>query len=259
MINFIIKKITKIARTVTVLAFWIIIWHIAAVKVDMAVLVSSPVEVAERLIELASEKDFYIIILSSVFRILTGFFTAVAVGVVLGIITAKIRILDELISPLLTVIKATPVASFIILALVWLNKETIPSFISFLMVMPILHGNVSEGLKNTPIELIEMTRVYNFSFVNKLTKLYIPSLLPYFTAGFKTSLGLAWKAGVAAEVLAFPKNSIGKQLYEAKTYLETVDVFAWTLTVIIISMILEKMLMLTVKKLTEKKKGAKLL
>ena len=122
------------------------------------------------------------------------------------------------------------------------------------MVLPIIHGNVSEGLKNTPKELVEMTRVFGFSPLMRLKKLYLPSVLPYFTAGFKTSLGLAWKAGVAAEVLAFPKNSIGKQLYEGKTYLETLDVFTWTLTVIIISIILEKLLMLTATRLTKRRK-----
>jgi NitT/TauT family transport system permease protein len=172
----------------------------------------------------------------------------------LGIATGKIRLLDELISPLLSIIKATPVASFIILALFWLTKESIPSFIAFLMVLPIIHGNVSEGIKNTPNELIEMTRIYDVKPLHRLTKLYIPNILPYFVAGFKTSLGLAWKAGVAAEVIALTKNSIGKELYEAKNYLETVDLFTWTLTVIVISRVLEKLLMMMVNSFTQKRK-----
>lgn len=257
MMNSIINKIPKFARTLIVLAFWIIVWQIIAIKVDSAVLVSTPAEVSKRLIQLMGEKEYYVIITSSVWRILSGFFIAVGIGTVLGIITAKIRILDEIFAPILSVIKATPVASFIILALVWLSKETIPSFISFLMVFPIIHGNVCEGLKNTPNDLIEMSKIYNLSLKHKLTKLYLPSILPYFSAGFKTSLGLAWKAGVAAEVLSFPKNSIGKQLYEGKTYLETVDVFAWTITVIVISVILEFLLMQTVKRLTSRKREAK--
>ncbi len=257
MMNSIINKIPKFARTLIVLAFWIIVWQIIAVKVDSSVLVSTPAEVAKRLIQLMSEKEYYVIITSSVWRILSGFLIAVGIGTVLSIITAKTRILDEIFAPILSVIKATPVASFIILALVWLNKETIPSFISFLMVLPIIHGNVCEGLKNTPNDLIEMSKIYNLSLKHKLTKLFMPSILPYFSAGFRTSLGLAWKAGVAAEVLSFPKNSIGKQLYEGKTYLETVDVFAWTITVIVISVILEFLLMQTVKRLTSRKREAK--
>lgn len=255
--NSIISKILNFARTVAVLAFWVLVWHLIAVKVDLAVVVPSPAEVIGRLIELAGESEFYLIVYKTVTRILSGFFIAVGAGTVLGIMTAKIKLLDDLLSPLLSVVKATPVASFIILTLFWLNKEDIPSFISFLMVLPIIHGNVSEGLKNTPKELIEMTRVFNISPWRRLTRVYLPSVIPYFTAGFKTSLGLAWKAGVAAEVLAFPKFSIGTEVYNAKNMLEMSDVFAWTLTVILISIVLEKLLMLIFKLLTRKRRGAR--
>ncbi len=253
------NSINKITKTILVLVFWVLVWHIIAIAVDKEVLIATPINTIKRLFTLCKEKEFYIIITSSVLRILTGFLVAVLLGTILGIITGRIRFFDELVSPLLSIIKATPVASFIILALFWLSKEAIPSFISFLMVLPIIHGNVSEGLKNIPKELIEMTKVYNFATLQKVTKLYIPTVMPYFLAAFKTSLGLAWKAGVAAEVIAFTKNSIGKELNSAKNYLETLDVFAWTLTVIIISMALEKILILTVTKITEKrKKGSKI-
>ena len=253
--NSINKNISKIARAVFVLAFWILVWHFTAIAINNKILVSTPFDTLKNLINMGQKRDFYIIIASSVLRILIGFITAVAFGTLLGIITGKIRFIDELISPVLSVVKATPVASFIILALFWISKERIPSFISFLMVMPIIHGNVSEGIKNTPTELIEMTEIYNFTPYNKLTKLYIPNVLPYFFAGFKTSLGLAWKSGVAAEVIAYTKNSIGKELNSAKTYLETIDVFTWTLTVIIISIILEKLLVFAITKLTGKING----
>lgn len=248
------KKISKITRTALVLIFWVIVWHLIAKAIDRPVLVSTPADTFKNLIALASEKEFYIIIFSSVLRILSGFFSAVLVGTVIGILAGKIALFDELINPLMSVIKATPVASFIILALFWISKENIPSFIAFLMVVPIIHGNVREGLKNTSVELVEMTRIYQISPLKRLTKLYIPSILPYFAAGFKTSLGLAWKAGVAAEVIAYTKNSIGKELNSAKAYLETVDIFAWTVTVIIISIILEKLLMLIFSALTQRKR-----
>ncbi len=253
--NSIIKKIPKPARTVFVLAFWVFVWWLVALWVDKEVLVVTPDKVAKRFLELAKEKEFYVTILYSVLRILSGFLSAVFLGLLLGIITAKVSLFDELISPLLSVVKATPVASFIILALVWINRQSIPGFISFLMVLPIIQGNVSAGLKNTPIELIEMTRLYKVSRWRRITKLYFPAVSPYFAAGCKTALGLAWKAGVAAEVLCTPQKSIGKELYEAKLYIETVDVFTWTVAVIIISVIIEKILMWSVEKLSSKRKN----
>ena len=91
-------------------------------------------------------------------------------------------------------------------------------------------------------------------FFEKLRYLWIPSALPTFITSEKTSIGLAWKAGVAAEVLCTPKMSIGKQLYESKLYMETVDVFTWTIAVIVISVVIEKALMWSVKKLSSNKK-----
>ncbi len=244
------KTFFKGARALAVLAFWGLVWQFIAQRVNQEVLVVSPIQVAARLSQLAGTSDFYAIIGLSVLRVLTGFFAAVLIGSILGILTAKLPLLDELVSPILSIIKATPVASFILLALVWLNKEAVPPFISFLMVLPILQGNVSAGCKNTPAELIEMSRLYRFSLLHKITKLYIPSVLPYFTAGFKTALGLAWKAGVAAEVLCFPRRAIGTELYHAKTYLETLDIFAWTVTIIVISVLIEKALLWGIQKIS---------
>jgi len=249
-----LNKLSKFARTCIVLAFWVVIWGLVAVWVDKEVLVSSPVDVLKRLLELLQTAEFYTTVLYSIYRIVAGFMVAVMAGILFGVLCAKMPLMDEVISPLLSLIKATPVASFIILALVWLDKQMIPSFISFLMVFPIIQSNVCAGFKNTPIELIEMTRVYHFNLLHKITKLYIPSIMPYFLAGFKTSLGLAWKAGVAAEVLCFPKNSIGKELYEAKTYLQTIDVFTWTITIVIISIVIEKVLIWSVEKILTKRK-----
>ncbi|MBE6671306.1 MAG: ABC transporter permease subunit [Ruminococcaceae bacterium] len=253
--NSIIDKIPKFVRTVFVLAFWVLIWHLVAVKINLDVVVSKPSDVADRLLKLLCEKEFYLTIFLSIKNILSGFLWAVLLGTFCGIVTSKIRLLDELISPVLAVIKATPVASFILLAYFLIDTEIIPSFISLLMVFPIIYGNVSMGIKNTPKELIEMTKTYNFSPIHRLTKLYLPSISPYFLAGFKTSLGLAWKAGIAAEVICNLKGSIGSELYSAKMYLETIDIFAWTVTIIVISMIIEKLLLVAVSLLTKKKGG----
>ena len=171
-----------------------------------------------------------------------------------GVICAVSKTADALLSPLFSVIKATPVASFIILALVWINKELIPVFISALMVLPVIHGNVREGIISTDRELLEMAKIFGFSRKQKLSRIYLPSVAPYLTAGVKTCLGLAWKAGVASEVLCFAAYSIGNKLYQAKVYLETADMFAWTVTVIVISIIIEKVLMSLVSLRQKKKK-----
>jgi len=140
------------------------------------------------------------------------------------------------------VVKATPVTSFILLALLWLNSSLVPLFISFLMVLPMVWADTADAILHTDPRLVEMGRVFGLSRTKIVRKIYVPSVLPQFLAACTTSLGFAWKSGVAAEIIALPLRSIGYQLYEAKLRIETLDLFAWTLLVILMSMGLEWLL-----------------
>jgi NitT/TauT family transport system permease protein len=86
-----------------------------------------------------------------------------------------------------------------------------------------------------------MAKVYRLSRWQKLRHLYLPSMRPFFSAAALSSIGLAWKAGIAAEVICRPQFSMGRELYESKIYLEMPDLFAWTIAVILLSMALEQL------------------
>ena len=139
----------------------------------------------------------------------------------------------------MSLVKATPVASFIMLALLWLDRDVLPVFISVLIVVPVVLSNTLAGIKAVDKDLLEVAEVFCFPYGRKLKRLYIPSVYPYFMSALRSSLGLAWKAGIAAEVLAVPALSIGKMIYDSKLYLETTDLFAWTAVVVIFSAIIE--------------------
>ncbi len=233
------KKILFIVRKLIVLSFWITAWQLIAIKVGKEVLVPTPVHVILKLKELSDDSAFYLSILYSVRRILTGFLCAVVFGTLLGMICAFSNPVNEFVSPVMSVIRATPVASFIILALVWITRENIPAFISFLMVSPIIFGNVKTGIQTVDKKLLEMAIFFKAGRFKTITKVYLPHVTSYLFSAVKTSLGIAWKAGVAAEVLCFPKYSIGRNIYNSKIYLETDSLFAWTLVIIVISIIIE--------------------
>lgn len=236
------STVRKLLRWLLFPLLWIAVWQVAALCVDREVLVPTPWSVAVRLFALGQTADFWSTVIFSILRITAGFLFGVVLGTLTGILTAKLPLSDDLLSPMLTVIRATPVASFIILALVWMGKDAIPVFISFLMVFPIMQSNVSAGVRATSPELLEMAQVYRVPPIRRVKALYVPAVLPYFSAGCRTCLGLAWKAGVAAEVISLPMRSIGRQLYYSKLYLETVGVFAWTVAVIVLSLLIDKLL-----------------
>lgn len=234
-----IKKFLKVALTI---AFWLGLWHFVYISVGLDILVPSPIDVIKKLIDFLPDADFWHSIFNSFKGITIGYIIGVLVGAAFGVITAFSSLLNTLFKPFLTAVKTTPVVSFIILALVWLNKTTVPLFITVLMVMPVVWANVTNSIVNTDKELIEMANTYQFGLSKKLKLIFLPSAVPSFVSACKTAVGLGWKAGIAAEVLCTPQNSIGINLRNSQVYLETVDLFAWTAVIIILSLALEKLL-----------------
>ena len=246
------NRLIKIASLLFSILFWILIWALLAYKINIDLLLPSPLDTLKAIASLASSADFWQITALSILRILIGIIIAVIVGVLLAMLTANLTVADSLLSPLMTVIKATPVASFIILALLWIDRNTLPVFITVLIVLPIVWANISQGIRAVDKDLLDVAKVYRFPFAKRLTKVYIPSVMPYFLAACRASLGMAWKAGIAAEVLCTPQNAIGTQIYLSKTYIETTELFAWTLVVILLSVTIEKLLIFSLSRIAKK-------
>lgn len=234
------SKINKLLIKIGVLLIWLLIWQLVYLLVDQELLISSPINIFMRIVELSFTALFWKSIGTSFIRILVGLMLALVAGTILAVITTKFKILNYFFKPVLNIIKSTPVASFIILALIWLKSYRISAFIAFLMVLPMVWENVSKGIKNTDIKLLEMTNVFNIPKTRVLKAVYIPSVMPYFGAACNVGIGFAWKAGIAAEVIGLSNGTIGRNLYNAKIYLETVDIFAWTVVVVILSLLFEK-------------------
>ena len=239
----------RLLRAVIPLAFWLGVWQLAAFLVDLrtdghgALLLPYPMLVAGRLWALAGQAAFWQSAAVTLGRIFGGFAIGAVVGALVAAATSALRGADWVLTPAVKVIRAIPVASFIVLVLLWApSSGWVPAIVSGLMVLPVLWGNVSWGVAQTDPLLLEAARAYRFGRGKTLRLVYLPSVRPYFVSGCATGLGLAWKAGVAAEVLCQPKLAIGTQLYRAKITLETPDLFAWTAVVIVLSFLLEYVL-----------------
>lgn len=248
-------RLKTAGKNLITLCFWLLVWQLLSLRIGKPLLLPSPVQVIGRLFQLAATAGFWRITVTSLLRIVCGMLSAVVLGTLLAVLTSRSRLLYTLFAPVLTLIKSTPVASFIILALIWLGRDALPAFIASLMVLPMVWANVSAGISQTDRGLLEVGKVFQFGKGKLLTKIYFPSVLPYFVSACKGALGLAWKAGIAAEVLTVPAVSIGKMLYESKLYLEVCDLFAWTLAVVICSLIIEKVLVAAVGALGRRRGG----
>lgn len=227
--------------------FALLIWHIISTSVGLTLLIPSPFAVLKKLHKLLHTKEFYIIIGLSSIKILTGFLLAFLSAFLLAFVAYKYEWFMMLIKPYILMIKSVPVASFIIIALLWLHKSYLAVLISFLIVLPLIYQNILSSLNSIDIKMLEFAYVYKLNAYKKFIYIYLPALKPYICAASSTAIGMAWKAGVAAELIGTPNLSVGKMLYEAKIYLESDTLFAWTLVIVILSYCFEKLLLYIIK------------
>lgn len=221
---------------------WIGVWQLAYWWIDQDLLLASPGATFLRLAQLLAQGETWGILFGSFCKISAGFLLGMGVGVLLGILTAFFAPARRLVQLPMAIIQAAPVASFVILALVWIRGTNLSIFIAFLMVMPMIWTSVHQGILSADPLLLEAAHAYRLSRWTVARVLYLPAVLPYLLSACRVAMGFAWKAGIAGEVIAIPQGAIGTQLYDAKVRLETVDLFAWTAIVVILSVVIEKLL-----------------
>ena len=235
-------RLKKIMRLAIPLVFWLSVWALAALAVGQDLLLPGPLAVGGRLLALAGTADFWLSVGATLCRVFLGLLWGTLAGVALAFATHFFPWADRLISPAIRVVRATPVVSFILLVYLWVARDAIPWVIAGLMVLPVMWGALSAGLDGMDGKLLEFARAYRFSRLKTLRLVYLPALRPQLAAGLLTAFGLAWKSGAAAEVLCPPAHAIGSRIQQAKLGLETSDLFAWTLTIVALSLTLEGLL-----------------
>ena len=232
----------KMLRAVIPPVFWRGVWQLAALAVGMELLLPGPAAVGRSLLALAQTADFYRSAGATLGRVFLGLLWGGLAGALLAFLTHFSPWADAVFSPAVRVVRATPVVSFILLMYLWVTRAAIPWVIAGLMVLPVMWGALTAGLADMDKSLLEMGRAYRFPPLKRLRLIYLPSLRSHFSAGLLTAFGLAWKSGVAAEVLCPPNRAVGSRLQQAKLGLETADLLAWTLTVAALSLALERVL-----------------
>ena len=243
-------KLHKAAAILLLLA----IWQAAALCLNQNILLASPLAVAKRLFTIWQEPGFISSIVFSFIRIAGGFLAALLLGSILAVAAGKAKGIEILLQPIMVTIKSVPVASFIIIALVWLSSSNLSAFISFLMVLPVIYNNVLGGIRGIDPKLKEMAEVFRIPWNRRFLYIWLPSIRPYLMTALSTALGMSWKAGIAAEVIGIPNGSIGEMLYEAKAYLNTVDLFAWTVIIVLISVLFEKLCLFVLGRILKREK-----
>ena len=222
--------------------FWILVWWLISVFVNSPLLLPDPITVLRHLGDLLLTTSFWSIVALSIGRILLGLLIAIALAIPVAVAGAKLPLFECLFRPLMTVIRSTPVAAFIILLWLWVGGDYVPTIITALIALPIIAKNLEVGIRSIDPALLDTCKVFRIPIQKRLLSLDIPSVLPFFRAALQTAVGLGWKSGIAAEIIVRPARAIGRMISDAKYEFDYVDIFAWTLAVIILSVLIEQLL-----------------
>lgn len=231
------------------IAFAILVWQAIALLLDNNILLVGPIGVFISLIELIKNYSFWESLFNTMQNVMLGLFIAFVLAIFLATLASRFSMVDTMLEPIISFMKATPLASFVIICLVWVGNRRLSIITVLLIVLPIVYANMLGAYKAIDIKLIEMLHVFRVSFIRRVKILYIPSTLDIFISTLKISVGMAFKAGVAAELIGLPQRTIGNSLYESKIFLLTSDIFAWTISIILMSTAVQTCLIWLIKKL----------
>ena len=249
-----LRALTLAAKQLAFLLFWVGVWAFFAWRIDIPFLLPTPIAVLRSLGELLVGDTLLPAILRSLRSLIIGFGIGTVIGILTAIPSVFTKEVSSLLRPLYTVVRATPVASFIIIAWVFLEADVLPAFISALMTAPIVWSNLSRGIDALDRSLLEVARVYRFPLFKRIRVFWLPSLLPFLSSGLSTALGLAWKSSIATEILVRSSQTIGYYIWDAKAWnIDTAALFAWTAVALVISLVFDLVLGLMLSSLSERR------
>lgn len=233
------KRTYNALKKIIILAVWLLIWQIVSMAAGLELLFASPVAVFKEFIVLMGQSEFYITVAHSFVRITGGFLVSAMAAVILGAFAGKYSLIKDFFAPVIHLMQSLPVAAFIILALMWFGSENISFIIGGMVVIPIVYTSVVQGIMNMDDELSQMAQIFEVGLLKRVRYIYFPQIYPYVLSNCRVALGMCWKAGVSAEVIGLASHSIGSQMYYAKLYLLSADLFVWSIVVIVLNVLFE--------------------
>lgn len=236
-------------KSALIILFWLVLWELANRVIDNRIILAGPIHIAEAMLVQIQQPDFWVTCGASFLRIAAGFILSFAAGFLLALVCYRFKLVRDFIEPVIVMLKTVPMISFVIMLLIWVGNQALTIYLSFLIVLPIIYTNTLQGLMNVDRSMLEMAEKFGLSRWKKFLYIYRPAFMPFVLSSCKLALGMSWKSGIMAEVIGTPKPSIGREMYAAKSYLQTANLFAWTVTVVILSAVFEQIFLALLRKL----------
>ena len=242
----------RLAAGGIVVLFWLAVWQLAATVIDNTVLLVGPIETVTALLKMLPHPEFGSAVFSTLLRIGGGFLCGLLAGMLLALAAFFVPALERLLSPLMLAVKSVPVACYVIMLLIWSGNAYTAFWVCMLVVLPLLYVNTLQGMRSADKELLEIASLFTMTRADYWKHIYFPALYPFLHGACQVACAMSWKSGIAAEVIALKTGTLGNELNRAKTLLETDRLFAVTLTVIVLSWLMEKVFLALLERIKRK-------
>lgn len=231
----------KIRKTLIII-FWIAVWGAIAAIIASPIIFASPFDTLKSLYLEIQKTEFWLTVLLSLTRITVGFFFAFIIGIVLAFSSYKIKIINELLSPLMQLLKSAPIVCFIVLLLVWFGTNTVDIITIILAVTPIYFFATYQACKNHNKLIAKMLKTYKVPARTSWKVFYWPNALPFIHQATQTGIGISWKSGVTAQMIGAVSYTVGAGVYLSKLNLDSALLLVWMFVVIVLSWMCEKLI-----------------
>lgn len=225
-----------------IILFWLLFWQILAWVIDNKILLEGPIGVLTYLVKDIQTIEYYRTVCASLIRIMSGVLSGAILAIAFGSLAYKKKWMEDFLLPVIQFMKSAPITCFVVLLLIWVGAENITFFIALLVTFPPIYLNLLEGLKQIDERKLELAKVYTMPYRNRFRYIYLPGVKSYFISALSVAIGMAFKAGIAAEIIGTPEYSMGERIYMSKIYLETEGVLSWMITVIFVAYLCEKII-----------------
>ncbi len=236
------KRYMQSSYRVLSFALFFIVWEGVALMLDNSLLFPRIYEIYLSLKEIVVSDVFTNILWNTVSRLGIAMFISLVGSIVFSTLSYKFQLISILLNPFIVFLRAVPTITIIILVLIWSSTEKVPIVVGVLILFPILYEGVLSGLENIDKNLLKMSRVFKVPQKRVIKDLYIPSVYYSLSGNLPSYLGLTFKVIIAGEVLSQESLSIGGEIFLNKIYLESSNIFAWIVIVIVLNYLLEQSL-----------------
>jgi NitT/TauT family transport system permease protein len=231
-------RLDRLAQRLALAAAVVGVWWLLSLSVPHYIL-PGPARVWEALQLIAGNGDLWSNLGITFWRVAVGFVVATLIGLPFGIVLGASKRVGEFFEPVIPVLNTISSAIWAIFAIIWFgisNATTI--FVVFMTAMPLIITNVWQGTRTVNADFIELAQVLRMPHWKVMTKIYLPTILPYFFSGARLAFGFGWRVSLVAETIG-SSSGVGYRLRQAADLIRTDQVFAWTLTLVIMMATIE--------------------